>query len=160
MTVTGEPKLERQFREIARARRESFQRRTQTKLREISMNRHAGLLLKNPCEVKRRSVYCARDFIKRDALAYPRREIRLRCFRALGMIRVRAFTLRAARHPMFDESGLEHVRDELQRRDVRPKRFERIAGFETLHELAMAPEDAAVARARKKSERLAWMIVY
>lgn len=160
MTVTREPELEREFGEIACARRQSFQRGAQPKLREISMNRHAGLLLKNPGEVKWRSVHRARDFIKRDAIAHSRREIRLRCFRSVRVVPVRAFSLRPARYSMFDKRRFKHISDELERRDVSPKRFEGIGGFETLHELPMTPEDAAIARSGKESERLFWMIVY
>src|SRR4051794_37505071 len=86
------------------------------------MNGYAGLLLKNPREVKRRSVHRMRDFIKRHALAYPRREICLRRFCSLRMVHVRTFAFRLTRHAMFDESRFKHVRDELQRRDVSPKR--------------------------------------
>src|SRR5262249_14737540 len=98
VTVTGKTQLERQRREIARTFRESFQRHPQTKLREVSMDRHAGLLLKNPRQVKRRRMNSARHVVERDSFIHSRRQIRLRRFSSLGVIRVCAFAFRLARH--------------------------------------------------------------
>ena len=103
-----------------------------------------------------------RDFIKRDTLAHLRREIRLRSLRSLSMVHVCPFAFRAARDAMLDERRLKYVRNELQRGNISPQRFQRIRlrRLKPLHELTMAPEHTTVTRPGKKSERLIRMIVY
>ena len=123
MTVTRETQFEREFGEIARARSESFHRRAQAKLRQISMNRNTGLLLKNPREMKWRNMNRTRHFIQCYSLTNPGRQISLRRFRSLRMIHICAFAFRLSRHTMFDERRFQHIGDELQRRNVSPQRL-------------------------------------
>ena len=53
------------------------------------MDRNPSLLLKDPCQMKRRNMNGASNLIERDALANSRREIRLRRFSSLRVIRTR-----------------------------------------------------------------------
>ncbi len=113
MTVTGETEFERQRREIACSFGKSFERSAQTKLREITMNRNAGLLLEYAREVKWRSVYGPRHLIERDAFTHPRRQVRLRSFSTFRVIRIRPFSFRLALDSSMYKRRLEHVSDQL-----------------------------------------------
>lgn len=120
------------------------------------MNRNARVLLKNACEVKRRSMNSTRNLIKRDSFTHPRREIRLCCFSTFSVFRIRPFSSRLAFDSTMHKRRLEHISDKLQRRNIGPQWFERIhfRAFESLHQLAMTPENIWFTRPSEEPERL------
>ena len=75
-----EAEVERDRCEIGAGFGDSFERRTQPKPRQVTMNRHSSLLLKQACEVERRCICRACDLDKRDVLAEMFCDVRLRSF--------------------------------------------------------------------------------
>ena len=125
------------------------------------MNRNTRLLLKNARKVKWRRVNSTSDLIERDSFAHSRREIRLCCFSTLSVFSIRPFSSRLAFDSTMHKRRLEHISDKLQRCNIGPQWFERIhvRAFESLHQLAMTPEDVWFTGSSEEPERLIGMFI-
>jgi hypothetical protein len=69
VAVAGKAEVEGQRCQIVRAAGQSFERGAEPQPGQVTMDRHAGSLLKDPGEVKRRRVDRTGDVVERDALA-------------------------------------------------------------------------------------------
>ena len=94
VTMTRKAQFERDCADVVRAICETLERCAQTKLREVSMDGHARLLLTYAREVKRRHVYRASNVVERDPFTHARGEVRLDSLGSLCVIHARGFTFR------------------------------------------------------------------
>src|ERR1043165_6037323 len=96
-----------------------------------------------------------RDLVERYTFTHPRRQVRLRSLSTSGVIGIRRFSSWLGRPIEMHKRRREHINHKLQRRNIGPQRLERIRfrRLETLHELAMTPEDACFARTSEEPER-------
>jgi len=125
------------------------------------MDWNTCLLLKDPREVKRRRMHGTRNLIKRDTFAHARGEISLCRFSSFSVIGARTFASRLVLDTTTLKCRLQHIRDKLQRRNISPQRLKRIhvCRFESLHQLTMTPENAAVTGTSEEPKRLIGMFV-
>ena len=121
VAVAGEAEFEGERGKIAGAVGQAFERRAQAQAGQIAMHRHAGSLLKDAGEMKRRRVHGTGNVVERDALAQTAREISLGGLGPVGVIGVGAVAPALARQTVSRERGFKHVGDELQAPSHRPR---------------------------------------
>src|SRR5581483_1651131 len=103
MAVAGKSEFEGECSEVVGAIGQSFERGAEPKQGEVTVDRHAGSLLKDAGEVKGRRVHGAGDLVECDTFAKSAGEPGFGRLGALGVIGLSALSAALARHPVSRE---------------------------------------------------------